>query len=781
MNARIRTVQRFMRPLAVAIGLAVTVGITSPRAFEGQNKAAAPAQKMDDEYTKKIVDGTPDKRILTELVDHMPLPADPKVPSPLKVLGYIPGEGGRLTYSADVYKYLDALDAASARVTCWSIGKTEEGRDTRACAVADEATIRDLAKYKKITADLTDPRKTSDAVAKQLIATGKPIYWATGSIHSRETGSVEMLMELGYRLAIEESPFIQTIRNNLIFVFTPMTEVDGHDRQVDNQRAAAGNQPSPSMVYWGKYVAHDNNRDGIGKGLKLSQNVLATFLDMHPTVLHDLHESVNLLYVSTGTGPYNPIVDPLQVNEWWMLAQNEIAEMTKRGVPGVWTYNYYDGWVPNYMFWIGVSHNAIGRFYETQSGGAQHVVEPAAMSREWYRPNPGPGNVRWNSRSNVNMQQSALLITLNNVAKNKEYWLENYYAKMKNQVNLGKTSAPYAYVIPADQRKKSDIADLINIVRREGVDVSVASQAFKAGNADVKAGDYVVRMDQPYRGIVEMYLGLQWYPPNNPRPYDDTGWSIPLLHNIKVTRVDDKSVLDQPMTTMTANAAFGGTIQGSGSTIVIDHTTDNKLATFRWTNATVKMSAAEQAFDLGGHHFTAGAFVIANANRATLEPQIKEMGLQAWATDAAPSVPMHDLTVPRIGYIHSWQNTQDEGWVRMGLDMYKIPYKYFGDNEVRKGNLRAQYDVILYPERGRADRRRAGGRAAGRHGPAVSALGRDAKPRDGARPDGRSSRRSRSRRPARAREVRRGRRRADHRGPDDADVRRVPDGAGRVR
>ena len=87
-------------------------------------------------------------------------------------------------------------------------------------------------------------------------------------------------------------------------------------------------------------------------------------------MLHDLHESVNLLYVSTGTGPYNPIVDPIQVNEWWMLAQNEIAEMTKRGVPGVWTYNYYDGWVPNYMFWIGVSHNAIGRFYETQSGGA---------------------------------------------------------------------------------------------------------------------------------------------------------------------------------------------------------------------------------------------------------------------------------------------------------------------------------------------------------------------------------------------------------------------------
>ncbi len=424
--------------------------------------------------------------------------------------------------------------------------------------------------------------------------------------------------------------------------------------------------------------------------------MLAAFLDMHPQVLHDLHESVNLLYTSTGTGPYNPIVDPIQVNEWWLLAQNEILEMTKRGVPGVWTYNYYDGWVPNYMFWIGVTHNSIGRFYETQSGGA-NVSTPAAQSREWYRQNPNPGDVRWNLRSNVNMQQSALLISLNEVAKNHALYLENYWAKMKNQVNLGKTTAPYAYVIAADQRKKADVADLVNIVRREGADVSVASQAFKVGALDVKAGDYVVRMDQPYRSIVEMYLGLQWYPPNNPRPYDDTGWAIPLLHNIKVNRVDDKTILDQPMTTLTANAKFAGSIQGGGGTLVIDHTTDNALATFRWANAAVKMSAAEQAFDLGGHHFAAGAFVIPNANRTALEPQIRDMGLQAWATDAAPGVPMHDLEVPRLGYIHSWGSTQDEGWVRMGLDMYKIPYKYFGDNEVRKGNLRAQYDVILYP------------------------------------------------------------------------------------
>ena len=376
--------------LACAFALAAALaGLGSARPSAQAAGKAGPAQKLDADYTAKIKAATADPRILTELVDH--LPASDKVPSPLKFLGYIPGEPGKLTYHKDIVRYMEALDKASDRVKMLKIGESEEGRDMVALAIADEATIKNLDKYKQITAQLTDPRKLNDAQAKQLIATGKPIYYAMGSIHSPEIGSPEMLMELAYRLAVEESPFIQTIRNNAIVVLTPASEVDGREKQVDNFRAQAAGQPSPSMVYWGKYVQHDNNRDGIGVGLRLTQVMLKTFLDWHPTVLHDLHESVTLLYTSTGTGPYNAVVDPIQVNEWWLLAQTEIMEMTKRDVPGVWTYNYYDGWVPNYMFWIGVTHNSIGRFYETQSyGGAVNRPLPVTQSREWYRPNPTP-------------------------------------------------------------------------------------------------------------------------------------------------------------------------------------------------------------------------------------------------------------------------------------------------------------------------------------------------------------------------------------------------------
>ena len=138
---------------ALVLGAAflLVMGTQAPQAGGQQGPTAAPqaraqTQKLDEEYTKRILDSTPDKRILTELVDHMP--ASATVPSPLKFLGYVPGENSRVTYYKDIVAYYQALDKASGRVTMWEIGKTEEGRSMVALAVADEATIKALDKYK---------------------------------------------------------------------------------------------------------------------------------------------------------------------------------------------------------------------------------------------------------------------------------------------------------------------------------------------------------------------------------------------------------------------------------------------------------------------------------------------------------------------------------------------------------------------------------------------------------------------------------------------------------
>src|SRR5271157_3576551 len=150
------------------------------------------------------------------------------------------------------------------------------GRDQVILAIADEATIQQLDKYKSTLAALTDSRKTTEEQARELIKTGKPIYWITSGIHSPETGGPEMLIELAYRLIVEETPFIQSIRNNVITFITPVVEVDGREAQVDtyyfNKKLPLGAHRLP-LMYWGKYVQHDNNRDGMGQYLKLTQNI----------------------------------------------------------------------------------------------------------------------------------------------------------------------------------------------------------------------------------------------------------------------------------------------------------------------------------------------------------------------------------------------------------------------------------------------------------------------------------------------------------------------------
>ena len=664
-----------------------------------------PAQeRIDEEYTRRIKANLRDPRITTELVDHLPYSAT--VPTPLKFHGRIIGEPGELTYAKDIQRYFEALDKASDRVKTWTIGKSEEGRDMIVLVVADEATIRNLDKYKADLAALADPRKTSDARARSIVSNGKMMYWITSGMHSPETGGPEALQELAYRLAVGESEYIRTIRNNVITMITPVIEVDGREKQVDtyyfNKKLPANATRLP-LMYWGKYVAHDNNRDNIGQLLNLSRDVNRFFLEWHPPIMHDLHEASNYLYASTGTGPYNEAIDAITVDEWWILAKNEVMEMTKRGVPGVWTYGFYDGWVPNYMFFAAHAHNATGRFYEVQSYGPDTgTVRLGATqtSREWFRPNPPLPSISWGPRNNTNIQQSALLITLNHVAKNKATYLENFWLKGKRQVDKAKTGPTYAWVLPANQRRKAEVASVVNDLRFQGLEFHTANAAGTFGNVSVAPGDYIVRGDQPYRSIPEMYFSLQNYSPANPRPYDDTGWTYQLMRNVTVLPVAEKTILAAAMTPVAADVKAKGGIEGNGPVIVVENTTDNNLITFRFKHANVPMQAAEDDFELNGKRFRAGAVIIAAGDRAALGASLTDLGLSAWATAAAPSVKTHDLDVPRIGYVHSWQRTQDEGWVRAALERFGVPFTYFADIKLREGNLRAKYDVIVFPHIG---------------------------------------------------------------------------------
>ena len=668
------------------------------------------AQQSDDTaYSRQIRTYTSEPRFNTELTDH--LPVDPSVPTPLQVLGYVPGTVGRLSHVADINRYFRALAAATPRVKVFDIGLSDDGREMILAAIADSATIARLDSYRDVTRRLADPRGLAETDARALLASGKPIYHLTGSIHSPETGSPEMLMELAYRLAVEDTPLLRAIREHVITLITPVTEVDGRDRMVDvYDYGRTHHGVRPPLVYWGRYTAHDNNRDGMVLSQAITRNMLAAFFYWHPTVVHDLHESVPFLYTSTGTGPYNRAVDAITVDEWHSLAYYEINELTKRGLPGVWTHGFYDGWAPNYMMFIANMRNSIGRFYETYTSfGAEcdtARLGESERSVEWYRPNPPLDGVRWCIRNNINYQESGAMLALGYVAEHAGQFLENFWIKSRRAVERGRTGTPNVWHIPADQPRRVEAAELVNLLRLEGIEVQRASVGFSAGGVTVAAGDYLVRMDQPYGPLAGDLLGVQTYRASDPMPYDDTGWTFGWLRNVAVHAIADTAALSKPMAPVTEDLAVRGNIAGPATAgrgaLLVPATTESNLIVFRYRLKTVRMYAAEDSFTADGHSYPAGTLIVPAAESGrdgerTVREAVEALGLTAVAVRDVPTVERHELEPPRIGLVHSWLNTQNEGWVRYVLDHFAIPYTYFSTQQLKDSALLARFDVLVLP------------------------------------------------------------------------------------
>jgi hypothetical protein len=670
----------------------------------------ARAQQNDAEYGERIRQYTTDPRLLNELVDH--LPSSATVPSPLEHFGDAIGAPNVLHNTREVYGYMRALAAASPRVQLRRVGTTEEGRDMIEVIVADEETIADLERYRGYLNRLADPRTLSEEEAQEIISEAKPVYYVGGGLHSPETGAPEMLMELAYRLAVEESPFISAIRDNVITVIVPVLEPDGRDRMVDTYRySKAHGDVGPGLVYWGKYVAHDNNRDGYGLALALTRNVLAGYMYWKPTVMHDLHESSNYLYISTGTGPYNTEVDALTIDEWHNLAHEEVTQLTKRGMPGVWTHGFYTGWAANYLFWIANTRNSVGRFYETLGNRGADTIErtlgASATSTRWYRPNPPLEKVIWSMRNNTNYEESGVLVALKYVADNGAEFLDNFYLRGVRAIQRGKTEAPYAWVIPREQRRPLATEDLVALLAQQGLEINVADEDLKWTDGETEKsaprGSYVVRLDQPYRTLALVLLDVQRFPPDEEPPYDDTGWTLPYLRQVDAYRVDDAAILSARMTPAQPSGVEGR-LEGRGRGFyLVNNTTDDNFTVFRFRLNDVRMFAAESDFEAGGRDYAAGSFVIPREGNPEdladrLESMARDLGLTVTGVRGEPDVATHEVEVPRVALVHTWVSTpQDAGWWQLAFDRIGIPYTYLSEQDLAALDP-ASFDVIIMPQ-----------------------------------------------------------------------------------
>lgn len=709
-----------------------------------------PNQKQDSTYFKSYQEWLANPKHGSPIVDHLPL-AD-GIPTPRDILGYHIGAPRKLTYYADQLKYYRALEkAAPKRVKVETIGRSDEGRELVVVWISSEANMAKLDQNRKNLARIADPRGMTEAQVKTLLSQTKPHYHLMGGLHSGETGPSETLMELAYRLVVETSPILNQVRDQLYVSITPAADADGRDRNVDwffrGLEAAAtpaaggaaagggggggGGFGGGGVPYWGKYVYHDNNRD-INIKLQQMRAIIDWYFTAYPPIMHDLHEAQPLMYTYTGGPPQNPNLDPILFAELPWFGNWELAQMTKWGMPGVYTHAFMDGWSPGYLGSVAYNHNGLMKMYETQSGrdldstamaaarrgenpsaggpggggglgggrgGAVPTGRGGAQDREWYRGNPIGFNdlATFTRRSNANYMQSGVISALQLASMFPQTVLENFYIKTRNSIEEGKTKAPYGFVIPV-QKDMTRVAEFVNLLRVQRIEIGQATAPVKVGNTTYPAGSYVIKRDQPYGRLAKNLIERQQYPDARLNTYDDSGWSMGLAMNVDVVEVADKSILTAP-TTPVDKIVLKGTVKGtSGNTIAVAHLGSNNMVAFRYLLKSVPMKVAERSFAAGDTTYPAGSFLVDAKYATAVRKLVDSLGLTATYLTSTPTVATHDADVPRVAIYSQWSGTQNLGWYRLTFDEFKIPFDLIYKERVVQGNLRKDYDVILVAE-----------------------------------------------------------------------------------
>src|SRR5262245_41114086 len=693
----------------------------------------------DPDFARAVKEWTTRPEFMSPLVDHLPKVAG--IPSPKDVLGHHIGEPKKLTYYADILKYYRALAAATPRVKVVTIGHSNEGRDLVVVFVGSDESIKNLEQYRAYLGQLADPRTVTPQQAAQIIAKAKPLYHLSGGLHSAEVGPSEMLMELAYRLATEDSPIINAIRDNVIVSITPAADPDGRDRNVDwyyryGINETEGRTTGASVPYWGKYVFHDDNRD-INYSQVEMRSLLDWYFQYHPPIMHDLHQAQTLLYTFSGQAPQNPNLDPILYGELPMMANFEMAQFAKYGMPGVWTHGFVDMWSPGYLAFMSSNHNGMIRMYEIQgfsgantqklrlgnpnagghgastgsgrAGGAGAGTDEAALAtagrgnqsqREWYRPWPATGEFDWSLRNNTNYGQTGVITALQYTSQFPKVILENFYVKSRNSMETGRKEAVAGYVIPAGQRDMTRVERLVNLLRLQGIEVGRAAVEVKLRDGTFPAGSFIVKRDQPYSRLAKTLLEKQVYPDPNLRTYDDASWTIGLMRQADVREIADKAILYLRVDPVKEREIhLAGSQAGSGSTVAVAHYGSNNMVTLRYQLKDLKVQAAEKEFKQGDVTFPAGSFVI-SGDAGRVKSAVEALGLTAAAISAPPQVPMHDVDLPGVAIYSVWSNKQDVGWVRYSFDKFGVPYDLIFKEHVKKGDLKGAYDVIVLPSQG---------------------------------------------------------------------------------
>jgi hypothetical protein len=616
-----------------------------------------------------------------------------RIPSPRDVLGFTPGDDRTVADWTQITDYFKRLDRASSRVDVHTAGASTLGKPLIAAFISSAENIRELDRYRDIQRRLADPRTVrDDAERDRLVREGKAVVVVSCSIHSTEIVASQMSMQLAYNLASARDEETREILDSTILILIPSPNPDGVDIVSDWYRRSLGHPwegAEPPEIYHA-YAGHDDNRDWFM--LNLSETRAFTRLlwkEWFPEIVYDVHQqgqTSSRFFVPPFYDPPNPHIAPLLLREVGLIGHKIAADAEAAGFKGVITNALYDTWWHGGFRTAPYFHNSIGILTEAASA---RIMTPARVSPEQLRksttrgmpsalpdapttnfPTPWPGG-EWRPRDIMGLELTAARSVLSMAAKYRERYLRNFY-------DLGARALDWppkdrdevlAYIIPAGQGRDESVAKLVTLLVEQGVEVHrmdgelhltlAASHGSIYNDArdappEWPLGSFLVFLRQPYRANVQALFERQIYPDRMAggapeRPYDVAGWTLPMQMGVEAYPIHS-----------------------------IRETESQRRLTPVRDEAEVRRDLSLPPRGEPVFEFVHNVETLLRLRMASPIQNPVKAGV-------------------RIALYKSWTGSMDEGWTRWLFDNFNVPFTSLRDADVRAGDLRAHFDVIVLP------------------------------------------------------------------------------------
>ncbi len=644
------------------------------------------------------------------------------IPSPASILGFEPCAPRQLATYEEIATYLRALDQASERMELVEIGATAEGRTQLMAIISSEENLRGLERYREIASRLARAQDIDDAQARALADEGRAVVWIDFGLHSTERAHAQTAPEMAYRAVTDESDEMRAIRDQVIFLLLPNMNPDGTTLVADWYRRQLDTpwEDSPPPVLYQKYVGHDNNRDWFMFNQPETRNVgRQLYHRWFPQLVYNQHQEAPFparIFIPPFEDPMNPNIPPLVMRGINLVGEAMSRRLDQEGKPGAVSRVSFDTWWNGGMRTAPYFHNMVGILTETgHSSPSTIVYDPEKFPKTFstgastsepstFYPRPFRGG-EWRFRDSCEYMLSASMAVLDIGAKRRREWLYDIYQMGRDARAAG---AGETWVISAAQWDPGTAAKLVNVLRWGGVEVERTLAPVFVGETSYPAGSYLVRGGQAFRPYVRDLLEPQTYPdrriyPGGPPelPYDITGWTLPLQMGVAVERYDQ--AIEVETATVEWARPEPAPIRGRGAWgwAIDPRANDGFVLVNRLLAAGASVSRLPEPLKREDADWPAGAFLVesSSTSRALVERAAAELGLPAVALSEMPQGSRR-LSRPRIGLYQGWGGNIDEGWTRWLLEQFEFPQLPILDADMREGDLRARFDVIVLPDAG---------------------------------------------------------------------------------